>query len=363
MIFLIALTGNVLTFAEKNELQMDYMQKKMNYKWTTSIAILSATVMFASCNGENGNATLKTTANTAIAYRAYLLDIRSRTDLSTLELASELRRWQVLDDSVTLHLQRDTLSLRRDTRNECDLLHDSIRSEFCRLTRTYNDMLFLKEYLSPYSFNEELLQSVDEIEPFFESVSRQSPFTGNYERTVEAYRNILRRTLGQGIHGTEDLRLFIREEDAVFRAFLTHLTELEQMNVADIMRDTERCCLLVFQAAEREELSNKEAMVYMAMRTNRRLSLNVQQCVKDIRAGKARSAEQAQAYIWMLLQPYTTLDAFNIALLTTQERKVLHRVANDIPNLIDRLGNDIPFNKEYLGDIPSLLMQAYISTL
>ncbi len=346
---------------------MYYTQKKMNRKWAIVLTVLSATVLFVSCSGENGKAMNKTAANPAVAYRAYLLDIRSRTDLSTPELASELRRWQALDDSVALHLRRDTLSLHSDTRNECDLLHDSVRTEFCRLAlthpRTYSDMLYLKESLSPHFYDEELLLSADEIEPFFESVSRQPPFAGNCGQTVKAYRDMLRKMLDRGIHGTDDLMLFIRREDALFRAFLTHLNELGQMNFSDITRDTGRCCMEVFRAAEREEISYKEAMIYLSMRTNRRLLLNVRQCADDIRAGKVRTVEQAQAYLWMLLQPYTSLDAFAIALLTPQERKTLHQAAADTPKLIERLSNAVSLDNEHLGDIPSLLVQAYISTL
>ena len=342
-------------------------KRKMNYKWTIAITALSTILLLVSCKGETGKAMLKTAANPAIAYRSYLLDIRSRTELSTPELASELRRWQALDDSISVHLQRDTLSFNSDTRNECDLLHDSVRTEFCRLAltrpRTYNDIIYLKECLSPYLSDEELLLSVDEIEPFFESVSRQPPFSGNCEQTVKAYRDMLRRTLGKGIYGTDDLTLFIRQEDAIFRAFLTHLNELGQMNVADITRDTERCCMQVFQAAEREELSYKEAMIYLAMRTNRRLLLNVRQCADDIRSGKVKTTEQAQAYLWMLLQPYTSLDAFGIALLTLQERQILHQAAIDTPDLIDRLCKSVLPDIGHLDDIPSLLVQAYISTL
>jgi len=119
----------------------------------------------------------------------------------------------------------------------------------------------------------------------------------------------------------------------------------------------------VFHAAERGDLSYKEAVIYLTMRTNRRLLLNVQQCADDIRGGKVGTVQQAQAYIWMLLQPYTSLDAFGIALLTPQERKELHRIAVDMPDLLDRLSNAVSLDNEHLGDIPSLLVQAYISTL
>ena len=341
--------------------------RKMYCLYTALFAVPIAALVFASCSGKQGDAMLKTAANPVVVYRAYLLDMRNRTDLSTQELARELRRWQALDDSVALHLQRDTLSFHADTRNECDLLHDSVRTEFCQLalsrSRTYSDLLYLKEYLSPYFDDDELLLSAEEIQPFFDSVSQQPPFAGNCEQTVKAYRDMLRKILGRGIRSTDDLMLFIRREDAVFRAFLTHLNELGQMNLSDITHDTERCCMQVFHAAERGDLSYKEAVIYLTMRTNRRLLLNMQQCADDIRSGKAGTAQQAQAYLWMLLQPYTSLDAFGIVLLSPQERKALHQAAADTPNLIDLLSNAVSLDNEHLGDIPSLLVQAYISTL
>ncbi len=42
---------------------MYYMQKKMNRKWTIILTVLSATVLFVSCSGENGKAMNKTAAN------------------------------------------------------------------------------------------------------------------------------------------------------------------------------------------------------------------------------------------------------------------------------------------------------------
>ena len=339
----------------------------MNHKYTVFSITAFAIATLISCKDENGNAMLNTAANPAIAYKSYLLNIRTRTDLSVQKLACELRRWQALDDSVSIHLQRNTQAFNSNIRSECDLLHDSIRTEFCRLalsrSRTFNDILYLQEYLSPYFYDEELLLSADNIEPFFESMNCQPSFSGNCEQTVKAYRNMLRNTLSRGIHGMDDLILFIRQEDAIFRTFLSHLNELGLMNVSDITRNTEQCCMLVFQAAEREELSYKEAMIYLVMRTNRRLLQNIQQCVNDIRQGKVKTAEQAQAYIWMLFQPYVSLNAFSIALLTPQERKTLHRIAIDTPGLFNQLNEAVSLGYERPDEIPARFVQMYISTL
>ena len=49
---------------------MYYTQKKMNRKWTIVLTVLSATILFVSCSGENGKTMNKTVANPAVAYRA-----------------------------------------------------------------------------------------------------------------------------------------------------------------------------------------------------------------------------------------------------------------------------------------------------
>jgi hypothetical protein len=40
--------------------------------------------------------------------------------------------------------------------------------------------------------------------------------------------------------------------------------------MADITRGTEQCCSQIFLAAERKEITYREAMLYLTMRTNRR---------------------------------------------------------------------------------------------
>lgn len=103
-----------------------------------------------------------------------------------------------------------------------------------------------------------------------------------------------------------DLTTFIEKEDAVYRAFLSRLPDFDGENLSDITHDTERCCAQVFLAAERNDITYRNAMIYLAMRTNRRLIQNVRTCIDDICNKKVKTPAQAQAYIWMLLQPYSS---------------------------------------------------------
>ena len=156
-----------------------------------------------------------------------------------------------MKDSVTAAMHRDTAyRTHSDIREECILLHDSVRSELSRLAmskpRTYKEVLVLKERFSPYAGDVELCRSAEEIRPFFAELDKRPACRGNKEQILSAYRNVLAETLNNGIHGNGDLKKFIEREDAAFRAFLSGLHELGEANMADITRDTEKCCSEVF---------------------------------------------------------------------------------------------------------------------
>ena len=77
-----------------------------------------------------------------------------------------------------------------------------------------------------------------------------------------------------------DLTTFIEKEDAVYRAFLSRLPDFDGENLSDITHDTERCCAQIFLAAERNDITYRNAMIYLAMRTNRRLIQNIRTCIE-----------------------------------------------------------------------------------
>lgn len=347
--------------SEKSYLKSSELLSKIT---AASIAVL----MFVSCDGGSGKSLYQAKDDPAGTYREYLSDIRKQDNLSIEALTKHIQQWQTVKDSVFVHIRRDTLSQpHSDIRKECERLHDSIRIEFSRLAlskpRTYQELLTLKQRLSLYAEDRELHRAAEEIRPFFASLDNRPACRGGKRQMLSTYRTLLAETIQNGIHNRDDLTTYIEKEDAVFRAFLAHLHDSDDANVTDITRDTERCCTQIFLAAGRKEITYQQAMIYLAIRTNRRLMQNVQTCIDDIRDKKVGTPAQARAYIWMLLQPYASLDDFCIALLSSDDRKHLDRIAARMPAVFEALGNILQSEGSHLNELPGMLMEIFIHTL
>ena len=209
--------------------------KNQYLKIVLSIAGLSAVPIaiftLTSCDGSNVKSLVEAQPTPAGLYREYLSETRGQKELSFEDLTAYIGKWQTLKDSVTATMRRDTTyRAHSDIREECILLHDSVRAELSRLAmskpRTYKEVLILKERFSSYTGDVELHRSAEEIRPFFAELDKRPACRGNKEQILSAYRNVLAETLNNGIHGNGDLKKFIEREDAAFRAFLSGLHEL-----------------------------------------------------------------------------------------------------------------------------------------
>lgn len=156
---------------------------------------------------------------------------------------------------------------------------------------------------------------------------------------------------------------FIKEEDRQFRSFLEHLPELADADLSAITHDTEKCCLLIFQSAENGRLSYRDALIYTAKRTNRRITLNTLVCRDNINQSKIKTEAQARAYVWMLLQPYVTLDGFSVAVLSDTERTTLHRIADQTPQMIAGLNKIIGIDNGQWQVLPGLLIKIMLTSI
>ena len=287
--------------------------------------------------------------------------------LTAKELAGHLKRWQTVKDSVFARLRRDTLGLPgSDACKVCEGIHDSLRIEFSRLAlsgpRTYGELLMLKERLSPYAADEELRRAAETVRPFFASLDGHPACRDDRRQVLSTYRALLAESIRDGIHSRDDLTAYIAREDAVFRGFLTHLHELGSSDVADIACDTERCCSQVFLAAGRGEIAWRDAMLFLAMRTGRRLIQNAHTCIDDIRNRRVKTPQQACAYIWMLLQPMLPWTAFasrcslrKSASASTRSPRRLGRVRG--------VGSILQSTGDRQDELPGMLMEAFIHTL
>lgn len=188
-------------------------------------------------------------------------------------------------------------------------------------------------------------------------------FGGDKQQVLSAYRALLAESVRDGIHSRDDLTAYLKKEDALFRAFLAHLHDLDGSDVADIARDTERCCEQVFLAAGRSEVAWRDAMVFLAVRTNRRLIQNARTCIDDVRNRRVETPQQACAYIWMILQPYASMDGLCLALLSPDDRERLYGIAAQTPTAFEALGAILQSAGDRQDKLPGMLIEAFIHTL
>ena len=221
----------------------------------------------------------------------------------------------------------------------------------------------MKRKLSSNDKDNGLIRTVEKIRPFFESLDKRPIHKGDRKQIISDYRTLLANTLRNGIHGTDDMTEFIGKEDAIFRAFLPYLCSIGDEDISDITRDTEKCCLQILFAAERKEIPHQDALVYLAMRTNRRLILNTGTCINDIHNQKVQTKAQAYAYIWMLMRPSVSMDSFHLSMLSSKDQEQLERFAAQTPAIFETLCRILNSGDNRLDELPGMLMEIYIHTL
>lgn len=333
-----------------------------------SIAVCFAIFTLVSCGKSTDDSMFQTSESAVKVYRTYLSKIHTMESLSTEHLIKAVNDWQTLRDSVFVCIAKDTASRIHDNNEDTVLmLHDSLQTEFIRLAnstpKTFKDVLLIKELTSPYRQDAELTQVVATAEPFFDSLDSIPPYRKTAKHIVSDYKFFLTETLKSGINSKEELLDFIREEDRLFCSFLSYLPELAGADLSAITDGTEKCCLSVFQSAEDGKLTYQDALIYFAKRTNRRVALNTLTCMEDINQGWIKTDAQARSYVWMLLQPYISLDDFCMVVLSDQERAVLHNAAVQMPSIMTKLDRIIGTDNDQRKTLPELLIKVMITSI
>ena len=332
-----------------------------------AFAVLGIILVYTSCDAGSKTQSYKTSTEAINAYASFLSEMRSKDNVPSDKLIADVSAWRTIRDSVVSCLKKDTTrSSHQGHSVTFQNIHDSIRIEFSRIVmskpRTYKDVVQMKEVASPFTTDIDLLQAKANAEPFFNSLDSIPVYSFKSTKVASVYLDFLTLANKRGFHSKEDLLNFIREEDRLFRTFLVHLNETGNHDMQEIIRSTEKCCLQVFQTAERKELSYRDALVYMTMRTNRRLLLNAQQCVDDVKQGKINTPNKARACMWMLVQPYTSIDGLGIALLTTKDHALINKTADETQHAIDRVGKILQIDKERTKELPALFMKIIVTT-
>ena len=138
---------------------------------------------------------------------------------------------------------------------------------------------------------------------------------------------------------------------------------METEPLSDITQETERICRNIFIAARNGEIAARDAMVYMSMRTVRRLLQNSTACISDINNQKTMSKSQGNAYLWMIIQPFISIDQFSIATLTPQEHSHFNYITAQLPKSV-KFAETFGIDQRALNYLlPQQLLKMYVLTL
>ena len=301
-------------------------------------------------------------------YQTYLGNLKEMKTSNTSTFCKEANKWKETSDTVFHYLMRDSVFLKDDHCAErFTAIHDSIRFEFLRLTETwrysYSDVLIIKEQTSSFHDDKELQEAVGEAQPFFLKLDSIPLLEGDKASILLKYRKLLKDTKLKGINTKSDMLDFIGKEDIMFRSFLAHLYDMDKEPLADITQETESICRNIFIAAKERKIKARDSMVYMSMRTVRRLLQNSTACITDINHQQMKSKAQGNAYLWMIIQPFISIDQFSIATLTPQERSQFNYVISQLPKSV-KFAKTFDIDQRALNYLlPQQLLKMYILTL
>lgn len=352
---------------EKNKDRLASIFSNMALPILTALLVLLIFSSCSSCSGE-GKYNFQNRQDALSEYHKYLLKVRAIAHTNTNDFGETLCEWHEINDTVYRFLKNDSVFVKHHNEaNDYFLIHDSIRTEMLRLTETwkygYGDVLSIKDKTCSYKEEKELLDAVHEAEPFFNSLDSTSISVCDKHSILKRYRYFLRETKLHGINNKSELLEFIRHEDFLFRSFLSHLYEMDNEPLADITKDTEHICRNVFLAAKDGKISSRDVIVYMSMRTVRRLLQNSAECVENINRLEMKNKAQGNAYLWMIIQPFISIDQFSLATMTQQERRKFDYIISNLPKS-RRFADTFDINLKALNYLlPQQLLKIYVLSL
>jgi hypothetical protein len=300
-------------------------------------------------------------------YRDFHHSIATEQEANAEKLADFICQWQELSDTVYNYIKKDpAFTAHVSLSMTFQATSDSVRIELLRLATgcSLSDVAYVKMHTSPYRDDAKLNATKAKANTFFAALDKQSVYNkGNVREKVEQYRSFLADTKNHGINNPKEFLSFFETEDRHFRSFLTNIDEYSNVGLMDVTKMTEQICSDIFRATSENKLESEDVIVYMGMRTCRRLLLNAEECNRLIKAGKVKSPAQANAYLWMTLQPFLSMDALSISMLTEAQQKQMSELAASFPEISERLSTKGYADKEHLARIPTQLMRLYISVL
>lgn len=358
-------------------LKSSRLQRRWNLRNTrkhtqTSIIIsilLGGVIFISSCSGKKWNYDFQTSEEALSLYRQELKAVREMPSCTTDEFITALQDWQEMSDTVFAYIEKDpAFTAHTSLSMDFMALSDSIRTEFYRIATKGNyslaDIAKIRLATSSFDASQQMVDVQQEALKFYakaDSVSLDKNIKG--ERLLSLYRSYLTRVKRSGIHSEPEMLAFILQEDKLFRGYLAELPLFIQSNLTDITQLTDEICQGIYSAANKGRIGKESVLVYMGVRTNRRLLQNACTSERIIASGKARNAPQANAYLWMALQPFIAIDTFCLTLMTDAQKEEYRALAKAVPALTKQLRARKLLNEDYFDNITNQILRIHLSIL
>ncbi len=301
-------------------------------------------------------------------YGAYAREIAAMGEAGSAFLARTVGEWMELDDSVASAIMSDP-SAAGAWEARYWAVRDSIQDALVGLvgtaTRSLGDYLDLATVISAgFGLDSAALSCKAALSRLFDSMDSIEVRSPGAAEAVRGYEDMLLAARRRGLGTRDDLRAFLVREDLAFRSFLSRLAECGDVPLAGLRDASSGAMDMMLGLAGGGAVPWGELAIVIAMRTNRRIIQNAVQCAQDVRDGRMRPGGvdgQADAYMWMLMQPWMAIDARSMALLTEGQLAQMLFLAGVTVECAGRLGNTaFPVDP---GDVPALLMRSAIMGL
>jgi len=268
-------------------------------------------------------------------YRDFHHSITDEHQANAEKISDFICHWQELSDTVYNYIKKDPAFTAHTFLSSSFFgTSDSVRIELIRLASgcSLSDVAHVKLHTSPYRDDIELDVTKKKAAAFFAALDKQTTYNkGNAREKIALYRDFLATTQEHGISSQKELLSFLETEDRHFRTFLSNIGDYTDVGLKDVTKMTEQICTDIFRTASEKQMATEDVI--------------------------------ANAYLWMTLQPFLSMDAFAISMLTEEQQRQMMELAVAYPEISKRLADKGYADAGHLSQIPTQLLKLYIATL
>ncbi len=332
------------------------------------VATILICVCFYQCKGGSSGYGFKSSKDAIECYENFYKDLKKKESIDADGMIAAVNKWHEVVDTVGSYLVRDSAFAKVTKEGEqFFVLRDSVRnylSHLCESWRvSFSDVYKIKYRTSPMLGDSVVIRGVQEAAPFFAELDGHTPGQAGKKAALAAYRNFLGESLQHGIDSKEEMLDYLRKEDKCFQNFLVNFKDMEGEKVSDITLRTEAICNKIVRAAQDGKISSEDALVYLSMRSSRRILQNAEVCLQDISKYDFSSKTQLNAYMWIIVQPFVGIDEFSMSTLSDKSRASFEKLAMEIPQCSKFLAG-FGLNQDALAYLlPQQLLKIYIESL